>query len=238
MQGSFPSNKRKRPDDVPSSSSVSLSDADRLYNVIRSTQDTGIWRQNLKRDTGLPENAVKKAIDSLLAKKLIKEVVNCQNKTKKYYMASEFEPSEEITGGYWHTDGKLDEGFINTLKSVCQKQISLQKIATVDEILDWITKKKILSVEITSHRIEEILRLLVLGDEIIQKTSTGFGDSASVPEGSVYYQYKNKSGTKGETKIHGMASIPCGTCPRVSSCTPDGIISPRTCGYYQKWLDF
>ncbi|KAI9109557.1 hypothetical protein K1719_019611 [Acacia pycnantha] len=235
MQGS--SLKRKRPDDVPSS--VSLTDAERvLYNVIRGKRDLGIWSKEMKEETNLPDNVVRKALASLQVKKLIKEVVNCQNKAKKHYMAFEFKPSKEISGGDWYIDGNLDKDFIDIVKRVCLKHIFIQKVATVDGILEWIKKNHAFRVEFTSHQIEEILQALVLDDQIVEMESTGFGEFASVPVGRVCYRCKNKRGPKGEPKIGAMASIPCGVCPRISSCTPDGIISPRTCVYYQKWLDF
>ncbi|KAI3835954.1 hypothetical protein MKW92_026982 [Papaver armeniacum] len=40
------------------------------------------------------------------------------------------------------------------------------------------------------------------------------------------------------SKNRALASIPCGVCPRLNECTPDGIISPTTCVYFKKWLDF
>ncbi|BAF19926.1 Os06g0603400 [Oryza sativa Japonica Group] len=33
-----------------------------------------------------------------------------------------------------------------------------------------------------------------------------------------------------------MERIPCGVCPRIDECSPDGVISPSTCVYYKKWL--
>ncbi|GAB4831834.1 Coronatine-insensitive protein [Ancistrocladus abbreviatus] len=35
-----------------------------------------------------------------------------------------------------------------------------------------------------------------------------------------------------------MAAIPCTVCSRINFCTPDGVISPSTCRYFDKWLDF
>ncbi|XP_054814891.1 uncharacterized protein LOC129315312 [Prosopis cineraria] len=236
MQGSS-ALKRKRQDGVPSSGS--LTDAERvLYNVIRSRKDMGIWSKDMKRETNLPDNVVKKALGSLQLKQLIKEVVNCQNKAKKHYMASEFEPSKEITGGDWYSNGSLDVGFIDCVKAACLKEIPWPKVDTLDGILEGVQRKKYFNVELTSHQIEEILRALILDDEIVETKSTGFGDFASIPVGRVCYRRKRKSGSKEEPKTGAMASIPCGVCPRISSCTPDGIISPITCVYYQKWLDF
>lgn len=33
-----------------------------------------------------------------------------------------------------------------------------------------------------------------------------------------------------------LTGIPCGSCPVLSLCSDHGIISPKTCEYYQQWL--
>ncbi|KAI5593762.1 hypothetical protein BDE02_03G033800 [Populus trichocarpa] len=96
-QGSSSSLKRKRPG--LSSPSQSLTDHERkLYDVIRSKKDMGIWTRDMKKETNLPDNVVNKSLKALHAKNLIKEVVNIQNKGRKHYMATEFQPSKELTG--------------------------------------------------------------------------------------------------------------------------------------------
>lgn len=35
-----------------------------------------------------------------------------------------------------------------------------------------------------------------------------------------------------------FTSIPCGVCPVIDQCSEGGQISPQTCVYYQKWLEF
>lgn len=236
LQGSS-SLKRKRQDLALVTGS--LTDGERvLYNLIHSKKDMGIWTGDMKRETNLPDSIVKKSLKLLQSKNLIKEVVNIQNKGRKHYMAAEFEPSKEITGGVWYNQGRLDTDFINLVKDVCLKYIFRQKVATRDGVMEWSRKSGVFNVEVTTQQIDEILRTLVLDDEIVEVKSTGFGDFSSVPVGRICYRCKSKGGNRGEQKPGAMASIPCGVCPRINFCTPDGIISPRTCVYYQKWLDF
>lgn len=236
MQGPSPL-KRKRPDS--NSPSGSLTEQERiLYDVIRSKQDMGIWTRDLKREANLPDNVVTKSLKSLLTKKLIKEVVNIQNKGRKHLMASEFEPSKEISGGDWYIDGSLDTEFIDFLKDQFVKIIYKQRVATLEGILDVIRRSGILKVEITTQQIQEIVKVLVLDDKVMETRSNGMGEFDSIPVGKVCYKCTNKAGLKEEPKAGAMASIPCGVCPRISYCTPDGIISPSTCVYYTKWLDF
>ena len=35
-----------------------------------------------------------------------------------------------------------------------------------------------------------------------------------------------------------LSAMPCGVCPVFEDCTPGGVISPATCVYIDKWLDF
>lgn len=153
-------------------------------------------------------------------------------------MATEFEPSKEITGGTWYVEGNLDTEFIQILKEQCTKQIYKLKVATLEGITDSIKRSGVLNVELTKQQIDEIVKALVLDNEIIELKSNGMGEFASIPVGKICYKCISKGSGGGEPKIGAMASIPCGVCPRIHQCTPDGIISPQTCVYYNKWLDF
>ncbi|XP_065630486.1 uncharacterized protein LOC136067934 [Quercus suber] len=153
--------KRKQPDSK--SPIESLTEHKRiLYNLIRRKQDMAIWTRDMKRETNIPDNVLHKSPKSLQAKKLIKEVVTIQNKGRKHYIATEFEPSKEITGGAWYVEGSLDTEFINFLKKHCVKIIYEQKIVTLEEILDTIRRSRAFNVEFTTQQIEEIANALVL----------------------------------------------------------------------------
>ncbi|CBI33284.3 unnamed protein product, partial [Vitis vinifera] len=230
--------KRKRPD--TNTASQPLLDAERvLYDLIRSKEDMGIWTRDMKRETNLPDNVVTKSLKALQVKKLIKEVVNIQSKGRKHYMAVEFEPSKELTGGAWYVEGNLDTEYIKILKKTCVRVLSKLKVATAEGISESINKTGLCATECSTQQIAEILRALVLDNEIMEVRSSGSGEFSSIPIGAVCYRCTNKGGLGGGgPTIGAMASIPCGVCPRITQCTPDGIISPKTCAYYTKWLDF
>ncbi|XP_050235030.1 uncharacterized protein LOC126683223 [Mercurialis annua] len=229
--------KRKQPES--NSPSQSLTEHERtLYNVIKNKQDMGIWTRDMKRETNLPDNVVNKSLKVLQAKNLIKEVVNIQNKGRKHYMATEFEPSKEITGGEWYSEGSLDTEFILRLKEICTKRIFQLKVATLEGVTDSIKRSGIINMDLTKQQIEEIVKALVLDNEIIEVRSNGMGEFTSIPIGTVCYKCVRRGSIGGEPKPGALASIPCGVCPRINQCTPNGIISPQTCIYYTKWLDF
>ncbi|TKY70434.1 DNA-directed RNA polymerase III subunit RPC6 [Spatholobus suberectus] len=228
--------KRKR-QELASALSASLSNEERaVYNIIREKKEMGIWKGDIKREIKIPESLLNKAVKLLLSKALIKEVVNVQNKSKKVLIAAEFEPSKEITGGEWYTEGKLDTQFIEALSEVCLKLILRQKVATRQGILDWTIQSGVFPGGVTAGQVEQILKVLVMENKVQEVNSTGFGDFASVPVGEVCYRLTKKAG--GNVKVGAMASIPCGVCPRINFCTPNGVISPTICQYYNKWLDF
>ncbi|MCL7028608.1 hypothetical protein MKW94_003170 [Papaver nudicaule] len=223
--------KRKRAD------TPRLSEDDRkVYDVITSTESAGIWMRDLKRKLNRPDTVINKSIKFLKDKKLIKEVVNIQNKGKKHFMGFDFEPSVDLTGGAWYDDeGKLDKTLIEVSKSQCLQFITRSKVATIGEITEAINNLGLFKVKLTGVQIEEVVQSLILDKEIVEAQSTGKGDFAIIPAGEQCYRRSNK---RGLPKTGALASIPCGVCPRLNECTPNGVISPSTCVYFKKWLDF
>ncbi|KAK4785132.1 hypothetical protein SAY86_001821 [Trapa natans] len=213
--------KRKRPDSTAPAHGLTEHEKT-IYDLIKSKQDMGIFSQDIKRETKLLPNIVTKSLKSLLAKNMIKEVQNVQHKARKHYMASDFEPSAEITGGSWYHEGALDKTFIDLVRKTCLSYISSLKIATVEMIYDAIKRSKLFHVECSQEQIAEILRTLELDNQIVEFRSTGCGEFAAIPIRRVCYKIAKKPGPGKEPKVSPMASIPCGICPRISYCSPDG----------------
>ncbi|XP_052728309.1 DNA-directed RNA polymerase III subunit RPC6 isoform X3 [Vigna angularis] len=188
--------KRKR-QDLASALSASMTNEERvIYNIIRGKKEMGIWQGDIKRETNIPDSILKKSIKLLISKTLIKEVVNIQNKSKKVLMAMEFEPSKEITGGEWYTEGRLDTQLIDALSDVCLKLISRKKIATRDAILEWTRTlgSEVFPGGVTPGQVEQILKVLVMENKLQEVNSTGFGDFSSVPAGEVCFRLAKKVG--------------------------------------------
>ncbi|KAK3019969.1 hypothetical protein RJ639_003016 [Escallonia herrerae] len=229
--------KRKRPE--ASSLAQSLVDAERvILKLIKSRENVGLWKGDIKSETRLPENVVTKALTSLQSKRLIKGVLSFQFKNRKHFIAAEFEPSKEVTGGSWYVDGNLDKQFISSLKELCFKIIQKHRVITGEGVHDFIKRVKATTVECTSQQISEILKSMVLDNQIIEVKSTGLTEYHSIPLGKVCYRCAPVGAVAQDTGAGAMASIPCGVCPRIRQCTPDGKISPSTCIYFKKWLDF
>ncbi|KAF9621718.1 hypothetical protein IFM89_027416 [Coptis chinensis] len=196
----------------------------------------GIWTGEMKRETRLQDPEFTKVLDSLVKLKKIKQFVNIKYNKRKYFIAAEFEPSKELSGGVWYTEeGKLDTDLIHGLKVLCKKLIVRENVATSESLTEFINKSGVVNVKCSKEQITEILRCLVLDNEIVEVKSSEIGVFEKISGGTPSYRCSNK---EGDPKVGAMASIPCGACPRINECTPDGIISPMTCVYYTKWLDF
>ncbi|KMT09970.1 hypothetical protein BVRB_5g121860 [Beta vulgaris subsp. vulgaris] len=223
--------KRKRPGlDGPSKELTS--DERNIHDLIKSKGDMGIWKGDIRKELNIANaKIVDNCVKSLQGKQLIKEVPNVQAKAKKRLMAIEFEPSTELTGGVWYQDGLLNEDLIKGLKKFCLYRLSKRKIATADGIRHEIKSHK--GVEMSVEQVKEILDNLVLEKEISRLKGNGIGELASFPINADCYKFKPQN-----TKVGAFAVIPCGVCPRINHCAPDGIISPISCTYYSKWLEF
>ncbi|MFS7922900.1 putative RNA polymerase Rpc34, winged helix-like DNA-binding domain superfamily [Helianthus anomalus] len=229
------SQKRKRPESNPASG-LAESDQQVVLNFIKSKGEDATTKGNINKETKVPTKIVTKCIDNLIALSLIKKIPHAHSKGD-YYIAAEFKPSNAVSGGEWYLDGKLDTQFINQLKDVCLRIVKSLKVATVEGVHEVFKKRRLTNVECTSQQIREILGSLVLENLIIEVKSSGHGEYHSIPVGNVCYRCPVGNLEQGPDR-GAMASIPCGVCPRIRECTPDGLISPTTCVYYTKWLDF
>ncbi|XP_076882401.1 uncharacterized protein LOC143530858 [Bidens hawaiensis] len=229
-------NKRKKPESKPGDG---LAEVDRkVLDAIKSRKEMAIWSRDLKSETNLPDQVINKSIKNLLNASLIKEVVHVQQKGRKHYIGADFQPSTEVTGGSWYNDGVLDVAYVDQLKDLCLKIIRRLKVATADGVYDFFKANRLTNTECTSQQIIEILRSMVLDNMIIDVKSTGLGEYHSIPVGQVCYRCLPTGGANQGPKAGALVSVPCGVCPRIRQCTPDGLISPSTCVYYTKWLDF
>lgn len=74
-----------------------------------------MWTRTLKTRTNLHQTIVNRCLKSLETKNYIKSVRNVKYPQRKMYMLAGLQPSEEVTGGAWFTDGVLDADFIRGL---------------------------------------------------------------------------------------------------------------------------
>ncbi|KAI6669285.1 hypothetical protein NL676_004170 [Syzygium grande] len=105
-------------------------------------------------------------------------------------------------------------------------------------VADAVRRSRVLKNDYSGQEIGDIVRALVLDNDVVEMRSNGLGEFASVPTGRMCYKCRRLPDAAKELRAGAMASIPCGVCPQMAHCTPGGIISPTSCEYYSKWLDF
>ncbi|CAH8365127.1 unnamed protein product [Eruca vesicaria subsp. sativa] len=236
--------KRKRPEPKSSSSGIN-EDEKNILGLIRSKQGKGATTSEMRSATSIQQSLITKAITSLKKSKLIKEVPNMNNKGIKHFLAVEFEPCKELTGGDWYIDGALDVSKIEGLKEICVKILErcerAKKVVTLDVVYKYFDKDGGDGDQLSREQIREILKNLVLDNVVMEVKSNGLSGFSATRIGEICYKLTGKKGCGGgggEARDGAFALVPCGVCPHIGICTPDGLISPMTCVYFQKWLDF
>lgn len=229
-----------------------LSVQDRLvYAEVEKAKAAGTWTKELRIRCGLTIAAVKKSLANLEARKLIKSVNNVQYKNRKMYMLVGVEPAQAVTGGPWYTDDKeFDIEFIRVLYNQVQEFLKSRphQMASVAAVERYLADLKISVEPLRTPHVHTLLNVMEL-DAIVESVSPSRAELADegapgAPPGgeedpeaararTTYYRVN-----KQVVSVLAVANTPCGVCPVVRDCHPDGIISPRTCIYIDEWLNF
>lgn len=124
-----------------------------VYSYIETSAREGIWSKMLRNKTNLHMTTMNRAIKSLENKNLIKSIKTVKFPNRKTYMLSKLQPSEDVTGGPFHTDGVLDEEFVYQMSHWTEKYIIGRSwwLPPMPE-----TKKKSSSKQITQGQAEQM----------------------------------------------------------------------------------
>ncbi|XP_042039041.1 DNA-directed RNA polymerase III subunit rpc6-like [Salvia splendens] len=225
--------KRKRASEPPLTR-----DEQQILDLILSKEGSGIQPREIKYQLKIPDPVITKANKTLLAKNLIKEVKGIQRggAARKIFMGFNFTPSDVVSGGVWYEDGKIDTEFVNGLKMLCLSMVRKSKVTTLEGLHKFVKEAKVAKVEIPKLQLDELLTSMVLEKELVEVKSTGMGAFCGIRIGETCYKLPTAGRGVAKGSITGaFASIPCGACPRIDLCTPDGVISPTTCVYFNQW---
>ena len=94
-----------------------------VYNAVFAAGRAGLWHRSIQGKSNVLKADVERCIKSLEGKKLIK-IVHVKSSKKKMYMLYWLQPSVDVTGGAWFTDGVLDSPFIFALSKFLEMHIS------------------------------------------------------------------------------------------------------------------
>ncbi|GAB2231545.1 hypothetical protein Drorol1_Dr00010553 [Drosera rotundifolia] len=175
------------------------------FAATESRGDKGIWKRDIKKElNSIKPTYVDNYINKLLSDGRIKEFVPKEGpKGKPLLIAMHIEPAEELTGGIWN----------------CLECIKGCVAVSATDVLGFIKKRDLYKVKISWEQIKDVLGSLVLDNMIVECKSTGFGEFARIPVGTVCYKLRKDSRQRGG-RAGAMALIPCGACPRINDFSP------------------
>lgn len=102
-----------------------------------------------------------------------------------------------------------------------------------------IMKKGISKIELSLEDIETILNTLVYDGKVERSVmAKGINKSSTSSSTEQISLYRAINPTLDSKIGSGLIRTPCGICPIIDNCHPDGVISPQTCAYMKEWLEF
>ena len=165
-------------------------------------------------------------------------------------MLYEMTPDPTITGGTWYSDHEFEAEFVRVLNEQCARLLeerleeSTKKFSndpfvrrtssfmSSQELVTLINEMGIATVSLTVQDIESILNTLIY-DGKVEKTTVA--STTSVDHGAKQNLYRSVISMLESSPV---VRNPCGICPVFKDCHDDGLITPETCIYLNKWLDF
>lgn len=164
-------------------------------------------------------------------------------------MLYEMKPDPTITGGTWYSDHEFEAEFVRVLNEQCARLLDerlaesmekypndpfLQRTSSLmsnAELVTLINDLKVATVSLTIQDIESILYTLICDGKIEKLTVA----TTTNENGSKQNFYRS---AKPMLESSPVVRNPCGICPVFKDCHDDGLITPETCIYLNKWLDF
>ena len=97
-----------------------------MYSYIESAGREGIWNKLLRIRTNLHLSTMNRAIRTLESRRYIKSIKTVKFPSRKTYILATLQPSEDVTGGPFYTDGTLDSEFIHQMSNWAERFIVSQ----------------------------------------------------------------------------------------------------------------
>ncbi|KAI4184762.1 MAG: hypothetical protein L6R41_004519 [Letrouitia leprolyta] len=94
-----------------------------VYSLIESAGRDGIWSRILRSKSGLHMTIMTRCLKVLENKSYIKQIKTVKFPSRKTYMLAGLQPSEDVTGGPFYTDGVLDDEFVHQMAKWTERYI-------------------------------------------------------------------------------------------------------------------
>ncbi|CCK71845.1 DNA-directed RNA polymerase III subunit C34 KNAG_0I00540 [Huiozyma naganishii CBS 8797] len=163
-----------------------------VYSYIEASGREGIWSKTIKARTNLHQHVVLKCLKSLESQRYVKSVKSVKYPTRKIYMLYNLQPSVEVTGGPWFTEGELDVEFINSLLTIVWRFVAEntfpngfgddtttqsrdvqyvpghKSYSSTGEILEFISASQVTNVQLRASDIRALCEVLLYDDKLEQ----------------------------------------------------------------------
>lgn len=158
-------------------------------------------------------------------------------------------PSQELTGGPWFEENELDVEFINEMCNIClrffsasvhgllyfcQSHAKPDDAKTVEEVHQFVTSKKVSTVNLTEVDIVFLLNRLIY-DGLLQQVPTASCYQPIDQTDPFFLKTKLVRRSEGRS-LSALLAIPCGLCPVFDDCAEKALISPTACVYLHSWV--
>ena len=154
-----------------------------VLQVIERVGNRGIWTRDIRIQTSLTEQVLKKIYKTLEIRKLVKPIYAVTAARKKLYMLYELTPAREVTGGPWYTEMEFDHEFIGELRMFilhCVKNLNEGKGITLEEISRKMVEMKVSRIQLKKEEVKQLVQTLVFDYLIEEDAVTEDGESTFV----------------------------------------------------------
>ncbi|KAI3403033.2 RPC34 [Candida oxycetoniae] len=107
-----------------------------IYKYISASGREGIWTKTIKNKSNLHQHIVTKCLKNLENMRFIKTVKSVKYPTRKIYMLYNLQPSLDVSGGPWFTNGEFDSIFINDTTAAIWSYIYMSTVPGFRKYVD------------------------------------------------------------------------------------------------------
>ena len=95
-----------------------------VFSYIESAGRDGLWTLAIRARTNLHISVFNRCLKTLESQNLVKGVFSAKFPGRKVYILAHLQPSEDISGGPFYTEGKLDDEFVHQLGVWSEKYVA------------------------------------------------------------------------------------------------------------------
>lgn len=198
-----------------------------VLQLIRNSDNKGIWTRELKLKSNLQHYQISKATKTLEERQLIKSVKSIQFKNRRVWMSWEVEPAREVSGGIWYEDGEFNENRVESLRSACRDFLKQQEGCQVHlkDLQYYIRANPELAASGSPPNDDALAGIM--------KTLELDGVAVCLQKDQLWQLRSRPVTVLGQEPLN----VPCLQCGLRRECHPTGVIRPTSCEYLRRWME-